>query len=290
MLWTFFFLIFIGFYGYSCHYAQKNNKLEELVFPVNGDGKLCGVGELKEYSHLYYIFKHDNMRPRAVCVDKCPEEISSSFNCFGTQYVDKSECQSEFSTTGKGYIGYGTHTLFKKFCFPDIDKLPSSIDRKTYDNLVGEFGLDDVQEMAEDIFESGKVFLYCFATLMVVSIGYSFFIYIFTGFIVWASILLTGVCLIALSFLLHNYRNENYGPDSDVSEQNYGHLVHVGVVALWTLSVVYFLAICCLYSNITVSIAVLKTSAQVLVQNMRVIFLPFIAAMVLSTWVVFWVY
>jgi hypothetical protein len=81
---------------------------------------------------------------RAVCVDVCPQEIVSTFNCYGTAKINKTVCQNEYSVTGKGHIGYGTHPLLNRYCIPDIDKLPPQIDLTAYDNLVGEFGLDDM--------------------------------------------------------------------------------------------------------------------------------------------------
>ena len=91
--------------------------------------------------------KHDDPSPRAVCVDTCPREIGAPFKCHGTKKIDASVCENEFGATGKGHVGYGTKPLLRRFCLPDIDKLPKEIDVKAYDNLVGEFGLDDIQEI-----------------------------------------------------------------------------------------------------------------------------------------------
>jgi len=86
-----------------------------------------------------------NDAPRAVCIDTCPREPDASFQCHGTKNVKKEDCDTLFDpATGKGHIGYGTNPLLGRFCVPNINKLPKEIDRTKYDNLVGQFGLDDI--------------------------------------------------------------------------------------------------------------------------------------------------
>lgn len=86
-----------------------------------------------------------------------------------------------------------------------------------YDNLIGEFGLDDVQEIGEDIMESQWAFLGTFLTCLVVMMIYGLLIYYLTGLIVWISIIGTGVGVLLLSLLLNSWVNENYGAHSRVA-------------------------------------------------------------------------
>ena len=58
-------------------------------------------------------------------------------------------CLNEKSKDGVGHYGYGTNSVLGRFCVPDVDRLPA--DFKALDNIVGSFGLDDVQEYIEDI-------------------------------------------------------------------------------------------------------------------------------------------
>jgi len=144
-----FFLIFVAFfsgYGYTSNYAFANGRPDELFRPVNGDGMLCGVDTLLDYKKLYYIFSTtDPTTPRAVCVDHCPAEVDSAFECHGTEAIPAEVCRNELSSRNgtnltnstSGYFGYGTHSLLKRFCIPDLDKLPPQIDLDQYDNLIG---------------------------------------------------------------------------------------------------------------------------------------------------------
>lgn len=74
-----------------------------------------------------------------------------------------------------------------------------------YDNMVGEFGLDDVQEIGQDLIEAKEAFLYVVLTCFVVMALYSVMIFYLTGLLVWISIIATGVGVLLLSLLLNQY-------------------------------------------------------------------------------------
>ena len=81
-------------------------------------------------------------------MDHCPKEKDDSFTCYGTKKVKSEECK-----TKESYTGYGTHRVLKRFCLPNPEKLPEDFDDDAFDNIIGSFGLDDVQEISEDIVE-----------------------------------------------------------------------------------------------------------------------------------------
>lgn len=169
---------------------------------------------------------------------------------------------------------------------PDIEKLPQEIDMSAYDNLVGEFGLDDVQEIGEDLMESWTAFIFAFFTCVFVMIIYGLFIYYLTGVLVWVSIIATGVGVLMLSLMLSAWVNENYGAHSRVAveeskangDENWtGKFFQGSVYALWVLIAIYAICICCLYKNIRIAIQILKTSAIVLVRNAYVVMVPLLS-------------
>ena len=58
-------------------------------------------------------------------------------------------CESPFDpSTLKGYIGYGTNPVFGKYCIPDLDEFPTELSdlKEQYNNIVFDYGLDDLQE------------------------------------------------------------------------------------------------------------------------------------------------
>jgi len=62
------FILFAGTYIYSIVYGYQNNHIHQLLHPVNGDGKLCGIDDLEEYPNLYYLVKAKSKEMKAVCV------------------------------------------------------------------------------------------------------------------------------------------------------------------------------------------------------------------------------
>jgi len=59
---------------------------------------------------------------------------------------------------------------------------------------------------------------------------------------------------------------------------------------LLALGVIYFIALCCLFDSIAVSVAVLKTSSVILIQNIKVYSLPIISTWILFGWIMWWLY
>jgi hypothetical protein len=88
------------------------------------------------HPYLYYLIKVDNLSPaaytnHAMCVSACPTEMTSPVDCIGTTAVAQAICSDPFDVNlpvVNTYVGYGTDPVFKKFCFPNLDKLPTQFD------------------------------------------------------------------------------------------------------------------------------------------------------------------
>jgi hypothetical protein len=53
--------------------------------------------------------------------------------------------------------------------------------------------------------------------------------------------------------------------------------------------VLYFIALICLFKDIAISVGVLKTSAIIVIRNLRILLMPFFQALFLVVWVIFWI-
>ena len=146
LFFWFVFMAALVAYAFTSKFAWDNGHPRQLITPVDGDGKLCGLSKGYEtYPFLYYILTKDSKEARAVCVMECPTEIGQSIDCrVTTRMTSQDTCRKELSANGTGHIGYGTNTILERFCLPDADNLPESFDVDAYDNLIGEFGIDDV--------------------------------------------------------------------------------------------------------------------------------------------------
>ena len=129
---------------------------------------------------------------------------------------------------------------------------------------------------------------------MLVTVAYSILIYHATGLVVWISIISTGCGIFLLALSLSNYRNKHYGSGTqttkgqELSDQNYGKALRAVCSCLYALTALYFLAICCLYKNIAISVGVLKTAAVIIFKNMRILLMPFCSALCLVCWSSYW--
>lgn len=165
--------------------------------------------ENAEFPLLYYIvFKNGDLR--AVCVKSCPAEIADGFDCKKTSRIASTDvCKAN----SPDRFGYGTNRVLNKFCVPNTDKLPEHFSNQL-NNVVGSFGLDDIQENLEDIDDAGWLFLYSFITCVIIALTYAYMIYYFTGMIVWTSILTCLFGLVFLSVWVTNYFKQRFGPGS----------------------------------------------------------------------------
>jgi len=172
-----------------------------------------------------------------------------------------------------------------RICVPVYNKMPESI-KENYYNLIGEIGLDDIEAYIRDIMVSWEVYLLCIATCFVFIFLYNWALKVFAEILAWISIFLVGVGLIALGFFLDFYSDE-YVADEDENKKKW---LTIFAYTSWVLFVIYLLLICCLYYSIKISIKVLKTSAKIIMKNMRVIIIPLVGMLVVIVWVIFYAY
>lgn len=201
--------------------------------------------------------------------------------------VTSDDCVQLSPATPTAHIGYGTKSIFNKFCLPNVDDLPAQFDTEVLDNLVGSFGLDDIQEAYEDVVVAKKSYMYAAATVLFVAVVYNILLRFFAKPIIWISIIGTGIGIVLLSIVLQEYHARNYGENSTKSEKQ-GNAIQYSVYALYGIAGVYFLTILCLYKSIAVSVAVLQTASVIIIRNIRVLIIPFIAAIFIFAYIGSW--
>lgn len=132
--------------------------------------------------------------------------MDDTFTCHGTSRVKPEQCKDK-----KFYMAYGTFRVLKRFCLPNPEKLPGGFDEDSFDNIIGSFGLDDIQEITEDVVEGQYVFLITFLTCIALTIFYAFLIYRLTGVFVWTSVISTGLGIFLLAYMLQRHHRKNKG-------------------------------------------------------------------------------
>ena len=138
--------------------------------------------------------------------------------------------------------------------------------------------------------ESENVYYYAFLTCVAVTLIYSALIYFCAGFLVWISIIGTGVGFGAIAFYLNMYRSKHYPSDKTISKNNLdvGMDLKIACYVLYGVVALYFVAICCLYKDIEVAVAVLRTSATIVMKNIRMLLLPLASGVCILLWACGW--
>jgi Plasma-membrane choline transporter len=106
----------------------------------------------------------------------------------------------------------------------------------------------------------------------------------FAGPIVWLSILVGFTGLIGGGVYLHFYQVDKYDDGSSTKKW-----IQYAAYACWVFAGIYALCVLCLYTSIQIAVAVMKTSAIFISQNMRTILVPFGAFIFTAAFVAFWV-
>lgn len=185
------------------------------------------------------------------------------------------------------YIGYGTDALLSRFCWPNINKLPEGF-TKEYENIIGDFGIDDIQTYFEDITISIPVYYYCIGTCLVVAVVYNILLRFFSKIIIWLSIVGTGGGLLGLSLFLRKYHEDHYMMDPPMYSEDMGKVLQGVIYILYAATGLYFCCILCMFKNIAISVSVLQTASIIIIRNIRTLLIPFISFFVVAAFIFGW--
>jgi len=211
------------------------------------------------------------------CVAACPTQNNAVADCKLSENSIVTSCAPSPSP-------YDSELFLDRWCMPVYDTLDPSIQEK-YNNVVGTFGLDDLDMYARDIRLSWKAYLICLFSVFVLIFFWNLMLNMFAEILAWISIFLVGAGLCALGFLVKYYADENY-PEDDTT----GKWLNRGSYVLWALTGIYVLAVLCSYSAIKISVKVLRVAAKVIMSNLRMIIVPVVGIVTIVVWIIFFAY
>jgi MFS superfamily sulfate permease-like transporter len=87
---------------------------------------------------------------------------------------------------------------------PILSTLPANL-TEPYNNIIGGFGLDDLQSYARDIRDSWKVYLICLVTTFILIFLWNWMLRWCAEFLAWIAIVVVGVGIVALGFGIKYY-------------------------------------------------------------------------------------
>lgn len=103
---------------------------------------------------------------------------------------------------------------------------------------------------------------------------------LFAEVLAWISIIVVGLGLIASGFLVRNYAITNY-PEGNNTQK----WLNYASYAIWGLSVIYVLAVLCCWYSIKIAVKVLRTSARIIMGNLRMVLIPIISILFTAVWI-----
>lgn len=103
-------------------------------------------------------------------------------------------------------------------------------------------------------------------------------------FLAWFAIFVVGVGIVAIGFGIKYYQTQNQPSEKASKWLDYT------AYTVWGLAGVYALLVLCTYYAIKISIKVLRVSAKIVMNNLRMILIPLFGIAVMIVWILFYGY
>jgi hypothetical protein len=103
-------------------------------------------------------------------------------------------------------------------------------------------------------------------------------------FLAWIAIIVVGVGIVAIGFGIKYYQTQNQ-PSEKISKW-----LDYTAYTVWGLAGLYVLVVLCAYYAIKISIKVLRVSAKIVMNNLRMILIPLFGIVVMVVWILFYGY
>jgi hypothetical protein len=136
----------------------------------------------------------------------------------------------------------------------------------------------------DDIINTWPIYIIALFSTFIVTIIYLFLVRNFAGPIIWLSIIAGIAGMIGAGVYLNNYAKTAY--DDGSTKKTW---MTYGSYACWGLAGLFSLFVLCLFNNIRIAAAVMKTSAVFIANNMRTILVPFFAFVFTAAFLALWV-
>lgn len=173
------------------------------------------------------------------------------------------------------------------YCLPKLsgDKVSAFSDKtiETFEKLFEETVMNDkLTSYIYDIATAWKVIAICSGTAIVLGYLYLLLIRCMGAVIVWLSIILLQLSLIAGGAYVY-MQSDEYPEESD-----YRDWVKYAAYGIWGVAGLFLVCICCCWNAIRIGIAVYQTTAEYVSKNLRIFFLPMVAYIVAGLWLTIW--
>ena len=172
------------------------------------------------------------------------------------------------------------------YCLPNLDESFAALKETGqkvvdyfYTDLIGEYGASAIG----DVFLTWPVILCSIFTALIFGYVFLFLMRLLSGLIIWGFIATVILCTILGGYFVHTYAATREENDS------YNTWLQYAAYVIWGLAALEFLCVCCCRQAISLAIAVYKTAAQYVGDNLKVLFIPLMSWFVLGLWSFIWI-
>lgn len=163
--------------------------------------------------------------------------------------------------------------ILGRYCYPNIDKMPESIDMSKFDNIIGGFGLDDAQEYYAEIVGAKELYKYTIVSFFFCTIVFMLLVRYFAQPLVWLVIFGVGAALGFITLFMKTYHEENF-LDKEPHPYKLGKILKYSTYFMYILIALYFIAMICFWKTIAACTEVLKVASAVMLRNTRIMLVP----------------
>ena len=314
------FIVFLvgmgGVFGYGIMYGKPSN----ITIGWDSDKNGCGYSDATaDYPYLYFVKAPSTtefqdmisgdvvairdatikMLESGTCVKECPT-VSSVVDCYPTTAMQANGsgctgCECELiEEAGADAIPFRYATSAfppgsgNGFCLPEVSADTNEAVVSVVNSLKDRFERSDsgsmIQSWISDIMVAWPAIAISSVTALILGYLYLFVIRCIGGVIIWVSIAVIILSLLAAGGYTWFYRDQKYTPEESV----YNYLTYTAY-GLWGLCGIIFLLVCCCWSAIQIGIAVFETTAKYVQENLRIFALPIISYIAIGIWTIFWI-
>lgn len=325
-----FFYAYVAFHIVTFAYAFKDGNPYLLAQPFDVDNNACGANNTatQDYPFAYWISPFSSFG-EVICIKKCPSwtvnetapstigdcyiggpqaafltgrnnNVTKKQNCDNVFAIDLNNpgstilanIQTIYNTT-KVINLFNTTELLGSFCVPYSVNATDQFKANYQKFLSSTANSSIVENYLSDIYATWQVILGSAGFAFIVSLVYMVILYCCVGVLIWLTILLFFVIMVGAAVLLHikaNQYNDDYQATKNENYLTSYRKFFYTALFVDALTFFMFCAVCCYFKTIELTIAVLKSAALFVQQNMLVVFVPVLTALVQLIYLFIWVF
>eukprot|EP00002_Diphylleia_rotans_P013264 TRINITY_DN2588_c0_g1_i1.p1 TRINITY_DN2588_c0_g1~~TRINITY_DN2588_c0_g1_i1.p1 ORF type:complete len:618 (-),score=154.63 TRINITY_DN2588_c0_g1_i1:157-2010(-) len=303
VLFLIIFVLFLVGMGVVAIFGFDQGNPDRLMHGTDYEGDLCGIDKPEQYLYWLDPLNSDNYYLQK-CLSECPNNLPPP-DYSDPENLKKTIICKYGIEPAVDFLGQPVEGCFRAYnsesvlyrCVPlecPIDPVagtPAEDCDEAMDEALNSIG-PEIERMMNDISESWPVILAACGFALVIGFFWLLLVRLFSGLIVWLTLIGIMVSSIALTAVLYIKSGEletNDQVDIDPSEDNQQNILYMAY-AMTAVSVILFFLIVFMAKRINFSIGIIKEATRAVSAVPGVVIFPFFVSTALSAFIVYWIY